>query len=298
MGQTAVYQFRYPEPSQPADGPTAFHNLAQDVEDTLVGSLGISVDDSFEVDFVGTGTAASHLVANLKGVRVGGNWSVPDGDLIAGVVGGTTPRLLRSLGRYANAEWEAQLWLTTTTDAVISLIKAGVALHHFYVADDGGLSHWFSGVTRPVPFATWAMVGQTVDVNNSSVGNRAFNLPTGRFTVTPAFSMLAQSASYFAYLFAGSASSVTVGMRHYLGTTATADVPFHLHVLQTTPTGAGGSLSAEPSAAPGEAIERDSVCHTPGCGNLDVVIRQAVPTMDTTALCGACGQEITDLTEV
>lgn len=69
MGTTPIYHFRYPEPQNPADGPTAFRNLAEDVEGVV--KVGIVTGNTPEITLSGIGVAGNVLTAKLTGKLVG-----------------------------------------------------------------------------------------------------------------------------------------------------------------------------------------------------------------------------------
>ena len=149
------------------------------------------------------------------------------------------------------------------------------------------------GTVRPLPFAMAADV-KPLTLTNATYATLVVNWPTGRFTQAPVVSVnvVHNSAVYGPLLWSSSAASATVGARHYDGTVTTATVSLNVMAMQMLP---GTTPGLRADQAHGADPNGASTCHVEDCGNDGVEVPGYFEAI-TEAWCGACGNEITDVT--
>lgn len=148
-------------------------------------------------------------------------------------------------------------------------------------------------VTRPVPYAQTA--GHVaISISNASNGSAVVNFPTGRFTQVPICVASTHSSVYIGNAWAQSTTQVTIGCRHFDGSLSTTTINCYWMATQMTPTSAPGppvaTMEQEPTAL------FTSTCRTSDCENEGIAFTGGAPDDCVGFWCGACGQEITDVT--
>lgn len=266
------------------------------------GSASIIANDSAEVEFSGDGTAAQPLAAALTGQRLS-DWVVGSGNIYVGSDTDTALRMVEMRNKGGPDAYRAALMSNGATKALdVVLSKNGTWTGTYYLGQDGQITAYFGGASRPVPFATFAGA-KDVFTNASVLGSAALTFTTGRFTQTPNVQLTTTPAGtgapaelFHAYVVSANATAVTVGIRHLDNIASTAGVWVNVLAMQMTPTSGPGLLA--PDAQETAATGVTATCHTDGCENADSPAGVHLVDEHTTVTCGACGQPIDDIEAV
>lgn len=205
---TPYYGFPIPAPTDPANAPSDFQALAQKIEDTLKNG-----------------------------------YTIPDGDLTIGKVGGAQ-RQLTILARQENIERELWQYIDLNGNYIVALRAGGTTVHSLFFTDYGQVSTSFGGVGRYIPFATFS-ARTSITLANAASGTAAITLPVGRFNAPAGANtwhgfVTTGSAIHFGYVAAGDNTSITVGVRHVDNTPLSQSVTTNVMVVQMTPTSGPG----------------------------------------------------------
>lgn len=320
MGTTTRYALPYPDPNSSVDVPRDVKALAEKID---TGVVGIASTDTATVDFSGNGTVATPLTAvvkpgsvlsavadtteidltntagtvsaALKGVR-NGNWTMSAGSVVVGDKASNNSYGFFAYRGVSPSPMTAQLGISgnygTGGAAALMMSTDDGVTGALYINKAGEIGSSFNGVNRYIPFATFAAI-KPLTLTSVANATITFTFPVNRFTIAPAGvgQVHNNTANYFCYSTSlPTVTGMSLGARHYDNTAASVTVSVSAMAIQLTPFGAGIDPGLVAAEIPGEHIV---TCHSSGCENEGV---QIPITVDGLAVCGACLQDIDDIT--
>lgn len=200
-----------------------------------------AVTDTPEVDLTNN---AGNISAVLTGKRVGGQWEVPDGQVLVGRTDQGPAYTVRVQGLIGVDVWTTRMGIASATMPMVFISeKNAVEICRLSLSDEGWLQVRAGGQYRPYPFATYVWQGQ-ITITSASTGSITVTYPASRFTSTspaggPAtfVTPFASGASaYSATTNTNSNTSTQITLRHINDTVATATIWVSLFAAQMTPT--------------------------------------------------------------
>lgn len=146
-----------------------------------------------------------------------------------------------------------------------------------------------------LPYAMAAGKVTTTTATGNNAIQVTVNFPAGRFSVAPIVTLAvaqipatsAEQRTHEPFLYALSATSMSVQQNNLTGTNWTSQFDIHWMAVQMLAGAAPGVLAADVKAA-GLAT-----CHTAECDNAGIPIPVAL--LDGEMFCGVCGHPVTDV---